>query len=150
LLVRPDNGIVQGQSRDRPGSFLGSTDHARNGIGPGAVSRGSAAGRDSGCQPGWRRRATASRATAIEAAGYLWSCNGCKLGIARQIDADLALVDWMQKVSNLILNLNVVIRDAATRKPVLAGSVDIRGDTDESWRHGMRYLIPHRLLLNPG
>jgi hypothetical protein len=56
----------------------------------------------------------------------------------------------VQKVSNLILNLNVVVRDGATRAPVLAGSVDIRGDTDESWRHGMSYLIRHRLLPGGG
>jgi hypothetical protein len=93
---------------------------------------------------------TAPAAAAIEAAGRLWSCNGCELGIAKKLDADLALVGWVQKVSNLILNLNIVIRDAATRAPVLAGSVDIRGDTDESWRHGMRYLIKHRLLPDHG
>jgi hypothetical protein len=93
---------------------------------------------------------TAPAAAAIAAAGRLWSCNGCELGIARKLDADLALVGWVQKVSNLILNLNVVVRDAATRAPVLAGSVDIRGDTDDSWRHGMRYLIRHRLLPNGG
>jgi len=93
---------------------------------------------------------TAPAAAAIEAAGRLWSCNGCELAIARRLDADLALVGWVQKVSNLILNLNVVVRDAATRAPVLAGSVDIRGDTDASWRHGMRYLIRHRLLPEGG
>jgi hypothetical protein len=93
---------------------------------------------------------TAPAAAAIAAAGLLWSCNGCELGIAKKLDADLALVGWVQKVSNLILNLNVVVRDAATRAPVLAGSVDIRGDTDDSWRHGMRYLIRHRLLPNGG
>jgi Protein of unknown function (DUF2380) len=93
---------------------------------------------------------TTPAAAAIEAAGYLWSCNGCELGIARKLDADLALVGWVQKVSNLILNLNVVVRNTATRKPVLAGSVDIRGDTDESWRHGMLYLIRHRLLPDSG
>jgi Protein of unknown function (DUF2380) len=89
---------------------------------------------------------TAPAAAAIRNAGYLWSCNGCELGIARQLDADLALVGWVQKVSNLMLNLNVVVRDATTRAPVLAGSVDMRGDTDESWRHAIRYLIQHRLL----
>ncbi len=93
---------------------------------------------------------TAPAAAAIEDAGWLWSCNGCELGIAKRLNADLALVGWVQKVSNLILNLNVVVRDAASRKPVLAGSVDIRGDTDESWRHGIRYLIRHRLLPDPG
>jgi hypothetical protein len=93
---------------------------------------------------------TAPAAAAIEAAGRLWSCNGCELAIARRLEADLALVGWVQKVSNLILNLNVVVRDAATRAPVLAGSVDIRGNTDESWRHGIRYLIRHRLLPDGG
>ncbi len=93
---------------------------------------------------------TAPAAAAIEAAGQLWSCNGCELAIARRLEADLALVGWVQKVSNLILNLNVVIRDAATRAPVLAASVDIRGNTDQSWRHGIRYLIRHRLLPEGG
>jgi Protein of unknown function (DUF2380) len=93
---------------------------------------------------------TTPAAAAIEAAGRLWSCNGCELTIAQKLDADLALVGWVQKVSNLILNLNVVVRDAATRAPVLAGSVDIRGDTDESWRHAMSYLIRHRLLPGGG
>jgi hypothetical protein len=82
----------------------------------------------------------------IEAAGVLWSCNGCEVAIARRLDADLALVGWVQKVSNLILNLNVVIRDTDTREQVFASSVDIRGNTDESWRHGMRYLLDNRLL----
>ena len=82
----------------------------------------------------------------VGASGYLWSCNGCEVGIARRLDADLALVGWVQKVSNLILNLNVVIRDTSTRKQVFASSVDIRGNTDESWRHGIRYLLDNRLL----
>jgi hypothetical protein len=88
----------------------------------------------------------APAAAQIAAAGVLWSCNGCEVGIARQLDAELALVGWVQKVSNLILNINVRIRDVATRDQVFAGSVDIRGDTDESWRHGIRYLLKNRLL----
>ena len=82
----------------------------------------------------------------IDAAGFLWSCNGCEVRIAERLGADLALVGWVQKVSNLILNLNVVIRDTATRERVFATSVDIRGNTDESWRHGIRYLLEKRLL----
>jgi len=89
---------------------------------------------------------TAPAAAEVDAAGYLWSCNGCEVAIARRLDADLALVGWVQKVSNLILNLNVVIRDAATREQVFATSVDIRGNTDESWAHGIRYLLENRLL----
>ena len=82
----------------------------------------------------------------VDAAGVLWSCNGCEVGIARRLDAELALVGWVQKVSNLILSLNIVIRDTSTREQVFAGSVDIRGNTDESWSHGMRYLLENRLF----
>jgi hypothetical protein len=89
---------------------------------------------------------TAPAVAKIAAAGVLWSCNGCEVGIARRLDAELALVGWVQKVSNLILNINLRIRDVATRDQVFAGSVDIRGDTDESWRHGIRYLLKNRLL----
>jgi Protein of unknown function (DUF2380) len=89
---------------------------------------------------------TAPVAAQIDAAGYLWSCNGCELAIARQLDADLALVGWVQKVSNFMLNFNFVMRDTSTREQVFAGSVDIRGNTDESWQHGIRYLLENRLL----
>ena len=89
---------------------------------------------------------TAPVADQVAVAGRRWSCNGCEVSIARRLDADLALVGWVQKVSNLILNLNVVIRDTSTREQVFASSVDIRGNTDESWLHGIRYLLDNRLL----
>jgi Protein of unknown function (DUF2380). len=48
---------------------------------------------------------------------------------------------WVQKVSNLILNLNIEVRDAATDQVVYRTSVDIRGNTDESWLRGVRRLV---------
>ena len=89
---------------------------------------------------------TAPAADQVARAGYWHSCNGCEAPIAATLGADLALVGWVQKVSNLILNLNVVIRDTSTREQVFASSVDIRGNTDESWLHGIRYLLDNRLL----
>jgi len=83
---------------------------------------------------------------AVEAAGYLHGCNGCEAGIAEDLGADQALIGWVQKVSNLILNLNVGIREASSQKKIFAASVDIRGNTDESWRHGIRYLIKRKLF----
>ena len=46
---------------------------------------------------------------------------------------------WVQKVSNLILNINVEVRSetGATR---YRGSVDIRGNADEAWLRGVRRL----------
>jgi uncharacterized protein DUF2380 len=47
---------------------------------------------------------------------------------------------WVQKVSNLILNLNI---EVSTEKgePVYMTSVDIRGNTDEAWLRGVRRLV---------
>lgn len=74
------------------------------------------------------------------------ACNGCERDMARQVGAELAAYGWVQKVSNLILNVNLVIEDAATGRVVKADSVDIRGNTDESWQRGLRYLINERMF----
>ena len=71
----------------------------------------------------------------------LYACNGCELDIARALRADRVLVGWVQKVSNLILNINVRIEDAATGQVLLLQSVDLRGNTDETWRRGIAYLV---------
>lgn len=73
-------------------------------------------------------------------------CNGCELGLARQAGAGLAAYGWVQKVSNLILNINLVIEDATTGRVIKADSVDIRGNTDDSWRRGLKYLLEERLF----
>jgi len=52
----------------------------------------------------------------------------------------------VQKVSNLILNVNLVVEDVATGKTLRADSVDIRGNTDESWTRGLRYLLNERMF----
>jgi hypothetical protein len=67
--------------------------------------------------------------------------------LARRDGAAFSIVGWVQKVSNLILNINLVIRDTATGQRVAAGSVDIRGDTDESWTRGLSYLLRNRILV---
>ncbi|MCB1884476.1 MAG: DUF3280 domain-containing protein [Geminicoccaceae bacterium] len=76
----------------------------------------------------------------------LTNCGGCEVAMARTLGADLAAVGWVQKVSNLILNINLKITDVATGKTVKAGSVDIRSNTDDSWRRGLRYLLKNRLF----
>jgi hypothetical protein len=55
----------------------------------------------------------------------------------------------VQKVSNLILNINVYMEDAEAEKMEFVKSVDIRGNTDESWRHGLDYLLRHYLFSEP-
>lgn len=89
---------------------------------------------------------TAPAAQAIAEAGYLYGCNGCEAAIAASLGADLAVAGTVQKVSNLILNINVYMREARRPDRVRVYSVDIRGNTDESWLRGISYLVRNRLL----
>ncbi len=82
----------------------------------------------------------------IAGSAEIENCNGCQIGWAREAGADLAVWGTVQKVSNLILNENVYIDDATTGNRYFAQSVDIRGNSDESWVRGMRYLLQHYLL----
>ncbi len=74
------------------------------------------------------------------------TCNGCEVDLARQLGAQVSVIGWVQKVSTLILNINVVIRSVPDGRVVHAASVDIRGDTDESWARGLTYLVDNRLF----
>ena len=76
-----------------------------------------------------------------QAETQLHACNGCELEIARLLNVDRILVGWVQKVSNLILNINFQVEDAATGAVLLNKSVDLRGNTDETWRRGVSYLV---------
>ncbi|MEA2777525.1 MAG: hypothetical protein QOF90_2931 [Acetobacteraceae bacterium] len=73
------------------------------------------------------------------------TCDGCDVDLARKLDAKISVTGWVQKVSNLILNINVVARSVSTGRVIEAGSVDIRGNTDESWSRGLSYLLRERL-----
>ena len=75
-------------------------------------------------------------------------CNGCELRMAERLGADFAVVAEVQKVSNLILSMNVVIRDAASGDAVRALAVDIRGNTDESWRRGIGYIFENGIFTD--
>jgi hypothetical protein len=74
------------------------------------------------------------------------ACGDCDLALAKQLGAKLSAIGWVQKVSVLILNINVEIRDVATGRVIAGGSADIRGDTDESWKRGLAFLLQNTLL----
>ncbi|MFT4115165.1 DUF3280 domain-containing protein [Bradyrhizobium sp.] len=76
----------------------------------------------------------------------LQACGGCDLELAGQLGADLEITGLVQKVSNLIINLNIYLRDVHTGKMITVASADMRGNTDESWSRTMSYLIRNRLL----
>jgi hypothetical protein len=83
-------------------------------------------------------------------AANLRNCGVCDAQFASQIGADFALIGWVQKVSNLILNMNIVVRDVKTGRVISVKSVDMRGNTDETWSRAMDWLIRYDLLAPPG
>ncbi len=82
----------------------------------------------------------------IAKAGNFRGCNGCDAEIARKLRATLSVTGVVQKVSNLILNINIYVRDARSDELRQVMSADIRGNTDRSWERGVRWLVRNRLL----
>lgn len=77
---------------------------------------------------------------------YLHQCNGCEREIAGALGADWVLVGWVQLVSNLIVNLNVVVFDVESGEIVAKAFVDLRGNTDRSWHRATEYLLDNILM----
>jgi hypothetical protein len=88
---------------------------------------------------------------AAKAAVYasLRECSGCELALAKELGADLVALAWVQKVSNLILEITLRIGEVATGELFRAGSVSIRGNTDESWARGLRSLVKKLFAREP-
>lgn len=61
------------------------------------------------------------------------ACGGCDVAFGKKLGAERVAWVTVQKISNLILNMNVFMADVATDKMTYIKSVDIRGNTDESW-----------------
>jgi hypothetical protein len=91
----------------------------------------------------------ADAAAKISAGPEVGACGGCEFGYGKALGADTAAWIVVQKVSDLILNINVYMADVAARKLAFVHSVDIRGDTDESWTRGITYLVKNYLLPAP-
>ena len=91
----------------------------------------------------------AAAAAKIAAGPEIGACGGCEFDYGKELGADTAAWIVVQKVSDLILNINVYMADVAAKKMAFVHSVDIRGNTDESWTHGLTYLVKNYLLAAP-
>lgn len=88
----------------------------------------------------------APAAAGIAEAGFIHSCNGCEIAIARPLGADRVITGTVHKISTLILGIQMAERDVATGRILRVVAAQIRGNTDKSWTHGMRWLVRNRLL----
>ncbi len=89
---------------------------------------------------------TAPAAEKIADAGLIHGCNGCEITIAKSLDADRVITGTVQKVSTLILSVNIYERDVATGEMLQVATAQIRGNTDQSWSRGVKWLVKNRLL----
>lgn len=89
---------------------------------------------------------TAPAAQDIADAGLIHGCNGCDITIAKGLGADRVFTGTVEKVSTLILTLSINERDAASGKTLQIATAQIRGNTDESWSRGVKWLVKNRLL----
>jgi hypothetical protein len=91
--------------------------------------------------------ATPDELRAKIAAGQLpGECGGCEVDYGRELGAELVAWIRVQKVSNLILNMNVYIADVKSGRMLLTKSVDLRGNTDDSWSRSLAYLVKNSVL----
>lgn len=72
---------------------------------------------------------------------FLYRCDDCADQVGRLLGVDLVMATWVQKVSELILNLNVEVYDTKAQKVVFSKSVDMRGNEDQSWTRAVHYLV---------
>jgi len=82
----------------------------------------------------------------IEAGQTIGACGGCEVEYGRSLDAQQVAWITLQKVSNLILNMTLVLEDVREQKLVFIKAVDIRSNTDESWLRSITYILKNYLL----
>lgn len=75
-------------------------------------------------------------------------CADCELRYGKELGVDQVAWIEVQKVSELILNVNVYMKDVKSGKMVFMKSADLRGNNDEAWQHTMKFVIK-RYMLNP-
>jgi Protein of unknown function (DUF2380) len=89
----------------------------------------------------------APHAAEIEKASPFNKCDGCEIEIAKKAGADLAVLGFADKLSDALISLQLFVRDVETGQMKRAMSAEIRGNTDELWLHGIRWLWRNR--FNP-
>lgn len=104
-----------------------------------------------GLRDGGRYDVTGVRdsAVAAEVPASVRLCNGCERDLGRRAGADIVVTGFIHKISSLILNMQIILRDVGSGDIVAVGNADIRGDNERSWQRGVEWLLRHRLLTGP-
>ncbi|WP_417671724.1 DUF3280 domain-containing protein [Roseibium sp.] len=79
--------------------------------------------------------------------GGVFSCNRCEEKLARKAGVPTSITGAVQKLSVLVQTVILRERDAATGAVLQLYQTDIRGNTDEAWKRGLKWLVDNRLLV---
>jgi len=88
-------------------------------------------------------RESAAYARLQASSGRLFQCRHCLIEFGEALGVDYVLHGWVQRVSNLIINFNIEILGVDSGRVHDRAGIDIRGNTDKSWRDGADYLLRH-------
>ena len=82
----------------------------------------------------------------IDKASPFNKCDGCEVEIAKKAGAEFAITGFIDKLSDALISMQLFMRDTATGEMKKTMSAEIRGNTDELWLHGIRYLWKNRFV----
>ena len=85
-----------------------------------------------------------SMAAELEQAAPIYKCNGCEVDLGKKAGADLVVTGYVDKLSDALISLQLFARDTQTGAAKKAMAAEIRGNTDELWLHGIRWLWKNR------
>lgn len=91
----------------------------------------------------------AGLAADIETAAPFHKCNACETDLAKKVGAELAVTGVVDKLNNSLMSVQVFVRDVASGELKRAGQAEIRGNTDELWLRGVRWIWKNRLNDQP-
>lgn len=94
------------------------------------------------------RSSVAGDLDAIQKQTYIRTCNGCELTLGKKAGADLVLLGQVNKVSTLVMSLDVAIKNVANGEALYRQRFDFRGDNDYSWARTTKYVVA-RIARDP-
>jgi len=85
-------------------------------------------------------------AAEIKATEPRYRCADCWAAVAHDAGARLAVIPSVHKVSTLVSTMSIWIADLKTMRYIAHVQGQIRGDTDEAYVRGVRFLVENELL----
>jgi hypothetical protein len=77
----------------------------------------------------------------------VFRCNNCEAPMARKLGVEHSFTGAVQKLSVLVQTIIIRETDATTGEVIALYQTDIRNNTDEAWRRGLKWLVENRLMV---